>query len=320
MRPERRTASAAALPALQANALLLDRFEQAKLLIRTAVARSAEVGVSDALGTELALSHLLAIHGDHTEVWRRTGRVLAFAVPHGDGMLAARARWLRGLAALGTGDPESALHELREALSGHPAVAAWAVADFAEAAVAVGRQDVVGAVLTRARRQGYGIPRRLEFRAAALTAEESDAERLFLAALQDADTAAMPFTDARARFAYGSWLARRHRTTAARSQLACAHRGFAALGAEGWTRRVAAELQAAGVGEVGVDRYGFTPREHQIAGFAAQGLSNREIGWRLGLSHRTVGSHLSHVFHKVGIASRAQLSGLDLTGVEMMPG
>ncbi|WP_210587680.1 LuxR C-terminal-related transcriptional regulator [Streptomyces sp. GESEQ-35] len=320
MQPERHAGSAAVLPALQAIALMLDRFEQAEQLIRMAVARSAEVGVADALATELALSHLLAIRGDQAEVWQRTSRVLAFAVPHGDRMLAARARWLRGLAALGAGDPESALHELREGVSGHPAVAAWAVADIAEAAIAVGRQDVANAVLARARRERYGIPRRLEFRAAALTAEESDAERLFLAALQDADTAAMPFTDARARFAYGSWLARRHRTTTARSQLTCAHRGFAALGADGWTRRVAAELQAARAGDAGVDPYGFTPRERQIAWLAAQGLSNQEIGWRLGLSPRTVGSHLSHVFPKVGIASRAQLSGLDLTGIEMLPG
>jgi len=314
------TKSAAALPALQANALRLDRFEQAEQLIRMAVTRSAEAGVADALATDLALSHLLAIRGDQAEVWRRTSRVLAFAVPHGEGLLAARARWLRGLAALGAGEPESALHELRVGVSGHPAIAAWAVADIAEAAVAVGRQDVADAVLARARRERYGIPRRVEFRAAALTAEESDAERLFLAALQDADIAAMPFSDARARFAYGSWLARRHRTISARSQLTRAQRGFAALGADGWTGRVAAELQAAGAGDAGGDWHGLTPRERQIAGLAAQGLSNREIGWRLGLSPRTVGSHLSHVFHKAGVASRAQLGGLDLTGAEMVPG
>ncbi len=36
-------------------------------------------------------------------------------------------------------------------------------------------------------------------------------------------------------------------------------------------------------------------------------LSNREIGERLLLSHRTAGSHLYRVFPKLGIASRAQL-------------
>jgi DNA-binding NarL/FixJ family response regulator len=45
----------------------------------------------------------------------------------------------------------------------------------------------------------------------------------------------------------------------------------------------------------------------QIASLAAQGLSNREIGERLFLSHRTIGSHLYRIFPKLEITSRAQL-------------
>jgi DNA-binding CsgD family transcriptional regulator len=41
---------------------------------------------------------------------------------------------------------------------------------------------------------------------------------------------------------------------------------------------------------------------------AADGLSNREIGERLYLSHRTVGFHLYRIFPKLDITSRAQLS------------
>jgi DNA-binding NarL/FixJ family response regulator len=40
---------------------------------------------------------------------------------------------------------------------------------------------------------------------------------------------------------------------------------------------------------------------------AAGGLSNREIGQRLYLSHRTVGSHLYRLFPKLGITKRAEL-------------
>jgi DNA-binding NarL/FixJ family response regulator len=40
---------------------------------------------------------------------------------------------------------------------------------------------------------------------------------------------------------------------------------------------------------------------------AAQGLTNREIGQRLFLSHRTIGSHLYKIFPKLGIASRFEL-------------
>jgi DNA-binding NarL/FixJ family response regulator len=45
----------------------------------------------------------------------------------------------------------------------------------------------------------------------------------------------------------------------------------------------------------------------QIARLAIEGLSNREIGERLYLSHRTVGSHLYRLFPKLGITSRMQL-------------
>jgi len=50
-----------------------------------------------------------------------------------------------------------------------------------------------------------------------------------------------------------------------------------------------------------------SPQELHIAQLAAQGLTNREIGDRLFLSHRTVGSHLYRIFPKLGITSRNQL-------------
>ena len=40
----------------------------------------------------------------------------------------------------------------------------------------------------------------------------------------------------------------------------------------------------------------------------AHGLSNKEIGQRLYLSHRTIASHLYRMFPKLGVTSRAQLT------------
>jgi DNA-binding NarL/FixJ family response regulator len=61
-----------------------------------------------------------------------------------------------------------------------------------------------------------------------------------------------------------------------------------------------------------------TPQELQIAQLAAEGLSNREIGHRLYLSHRTVGSHLYRIFPKLGIAARSELrDALAVTGSVM---
>ena len=61
-----------------------------------------------------------------------------------------------------------------------------------------------------------------------------------------------------------------------------------------------------------------TAQELQIAQLAAQGLSNREIGQRLFLSHRTISTHLYRVFPKLGITSRAELSAA-LAPVAMEP-
>ena len=53
---------------------------------------------------------------------------------------------------------------------------------------------------------------------------------------------------------------------------------------------------------------GLTPRQQEIATLAADGYSNREIGSRLGLSPRTVGTHLALALDKLGVRSRIVLA------------
>src|SRR5262245_61649498 len=50
-----------------------------------------------------------------------------------------------------------------------------------------------------------------------------------------------------------------------------------------------------------------SPQELQIAQLASAGLSNKEIGQQLFLSHRTIGTHLYRIFPKLGITTRAHL-------------
>jgi DNA-binding NarL/FixJ family response regulator len=50
-----------------------------------------------------------------------------------------------------------------------------------------------------------------------------------------------------------------------------------------------------------------TAQELQIAHLAAEGLSTREIGQQLYLSHRTIGTHLYPIFPKLGITARGEL-------------
>ena len=53
-----------------------------------------------------------------------------------------------------------------------------------------------------------------------------------------------------------------------------------------------------------------TPAERQVADLAAAGHSNREIAQRLYVTRRTVETHLTHVFAKLGISGRSELVDL----------
>jgi len=57
-----------------------------------------------------------------------------------------------------------------------------------------------------------------------------------------------------------------------------------------------------------------TWREQQAVELVAEGLTNRAVALRMGVSVRTVEGHLNHVFAKLGIESRTELVRLVLTG------
>lgn len=63
------------------------------------------------------------------------------------------------------------------------------------------------------------------------------------------------------------------------------------------------------IGAAGGDAgHPLTDRELEIARLVAGGLSNREIAASLNLSKRTVDSHLDHIFAKVGVRGRVELT------------
>jgi len=49
-----------------------------------------------------------------------------------------------------------------------------------------------------------------------------------------------------------------------------------------------------------------TPRELDVLRLAAKGLTNKAIGYQLGISHRTVQGHLASIYGKLGVSSRTE--------------
>ena len=142
-----------------------------------------------------------------------------------------------------------------------------------------------------------------------LLSNDDHAEAHFVAALAEGSRS-YPFLRARTLFSFGRWLRRQRRNADSREPLRDAIRLFDALGATRWSERARQELRATGekIGPRTPDaRDRLTAQELQIAQLAAAGLSNREIGERLFLSHRTIGSHLYRIFPKLGIAARSHL-------------
>jgi DNA-binding NarL/FixJ family response regulator len=56
----------------------------------------------------------------------------------------------------------------------------------------------------------------------------------------------------------------------------------------------------------GMSRVQVTPRELSTLRLMADGRSNKEIAGELGISERTVKSHLGHLFEKLGVTSRTE--------------
>lgn len=263
---------------------------------------------------------VLALLGEATDVRHRAEQALVLVDPLESRSVAVFARRALGLAAVAEGDYDTAYTQFRSAFTNdgdpvHYHVSYIVLAELAAAAVRRGRQEDAAELLERsARRLGTRASARITAlldRGRALLAEPEHTEPYFRAALADDAGEQWPFERAQTRLDYGEWLRRQRRIAEARPLLTAALDTYQRLGARPWIERAKAELRAAGIEAAGsVVPSAFTelsPQQQQIVQLAARGLTNREIGEKLFLSPRTVGSHLYRVFPKLGITARSQL-------------
>ncbi len=132
----------------------------------------------------------------------------------------------------------------------------------------------------------------------------------FERALTVPDATRWPFDLARVHLTYGERLRRDRATSDARRHLGAAREIFNQLGAARWVARASSELRATGqpvAHDHRPDLVTLTPQQREIATLAAAGLTNKQIGERLYLSHSTVATHLYQIFPKLGVTSRAAL-------------
>jgi DNA-binding CsgD family transcriptional regulator len=269
---------------------------------------------------------VFALRADSSAARGHADRALATAGQAGSGLIAARARRALGIAALADGSHLLAFRQLRQLFSEegapvHNIFSYLGLADLAAAAVRADRrmegQDVLERALSHL--DGPVSPRfdQLIARARGILADPAKAGAHFDRGLCDPAGDQWPFERAQLRLDYAEWLRRRRRINDAKPVLTEALATFRRLGARSWARRAEAELRACGVAVPGAERDALaelTPQQRQIVRLASDGLTNREIGDRLFLSPRTVGSHLYRSFPKLGVADRHQLRDVIIHG------
>lgn len=160
-----------------------------------------------------------------------------------------------------------------------------------------------------ARREHGSASARLGYVRGRLLAARGDlagAEEAFALARARLARLPLPYDRARVDFAHGITLRRAGRRRDAAGVLTAARQRFVELGAQVYVDRCDRELRTGRPGTGGSDR--LTDQESTVAEFVATGMSNKEVAAEMMLSVKTVQFHLTRVYAKLGVRSRAELA------------
>ncbi|MFE3261897.1 ATP-binding protein [Nocardia sp. NPDC059091] len=265
---------------------------------------------------------MAAGRGRFAQAHELADEITHWAMPRGVAAATVFAQHPRVLATLGAGDFEAAFHHAAAVsppgvLASHIPHCTWVMFDLVEAAVRTGRIGEARAHVEAMDAAGVAAlsPRMalLVAGAEALTGDDPNVLSGLEARLASPDIDRWQFDSSRVRLVLGERLRRASEVTRARPHLIAARDGFAAMSAEPWLERARNELRATGYRQ-GTSTAAsavlaiLTDQEALIARLAARGLTNKQIGEQLYLSHRTVGAHLYRIYPKLGVSSRAGLA------------
>ncbi|WP_344242191.1 response regulator transcription factor, partial [Actinocorallia libanotica] len=181
--------------------------------------------------------------------------------------------------------------------------------------LAGGRPDRAAAVTAEAERRAAlnpGIPVFATVAAHVRGLLDRDADAVLRAAAL-LEALPYPLAHAAALEDAGNLLLASDRAAAVR-RLTLAEAGYARTGAEAEADRVRRALAAAGHRQRKKRRRAergwaaLTPAERRVLSLVAEGATNRQAAERLFLSPATVGTHVMHIFHKIGVNSRVELA------------
>jgi DNA-binding CsgD family transcriptional regulator len=224
-----------------------------------------------------------------------------------------------GLLALSLGQPREAAEHLQRTVSfardeqiAEPGSTRFAI-DYAESLIELGRldeaDDVTAWYESHARRLGRHGALASALRCKGLSIASRGDLDLALAtfgeALAEHRMSLLPFDQARTLLAQGATFRRAKQKRLARETLAQARDEFDRLGARLWVDRSEAEL--ARVSGRKPTEAVLTSTELRVADLAAGGLSTKAVAAALFVSPKTVEGHLSKIYAKLGIHSRAEL-------------
>jgi DNA-binding CsgD family transcriptional regulator len=286
-------------------------------------ARSHDISIQ--YGLEVPQDHLpiavVAVHRGQLDLARsHSQRALALAEQQFRARLHPPQHMaVLGLCALWEGDTARAQEWLDTAdrraaeMEWHEPSVRWWTGDHAELLLELGRTDDAVRLVdaweadaTRVRREWVlAHATRCRGLIAAATGAVEDASALLERAVVEHEAVGDPYGGARALLALGVVRRRARRKRPARDAIREALAGFEQLGAATWVEKARAELGSIG-GRTRED--GLTAAEHRVAVLVAAGRTNREVAAELFLGERTVASHLTHIYAKLGVRSRTELA------------
>ena len=303
--------------------LLEGRFPAARAGAARSLGMAESIAVPSAIAFNLAiLARLAAVEGRESEAREHAARADELAQRGiGSRLLRAQLQATLGLLELGLARPLAAIEMLRPVADlaerhgvREPGVLPYAP-DLIEAYARAGEREAAIRELEKLAELAGALDRLWALATVArlhgLLGPDDDLDDHFGAALElHEQGAGSAFERARTELLYGERLRRAKRRVEAREHLRSAMELFDGLGAAPWSEQARRELRASGESIPRRDPTApekLTPQELQIALQVAEGKTNRDVAAALFLSPKTVEFHLTRVYRKLNIHSRAEL-------------